>query len=105
LVFRRMEDDPADHVPGRVPLGEPAREIVTFEIGLERAVEIAPELFEDGGRQVLGAGHRRRASRAPLQLVRWRSRRALAADRTQVERGDIAEEAQAGRQGLAGMPR
>src|SRR5437870_7942995 len=61
-VLGEVEVDAADKMPRRAPTLEKLldRHLRFGELGSKRGSDLSPERFKDRGRDVLGAGHRRR---------------------------------------------
>ena len=109
LVLREVEADPPDHVPDRalalqVRLDR-AREAP--EVGSHLRIERGPRPRERIGRQVLGAGHRRRGRCEPCEIAFGRSELERAphgleighpAEPRQKELADVTPERERGRQ-------
>ena len=110
-VFGEIEMHAADEIPRGIPAleelldGKPR----LAEFRTERALELAPQIAQDGGAQILRAGDRRRGGREGLQFLRRRRARMhlrtkrlcirQRADRVHIARAEFAPVAENGRQG------
>src|SRR5206468_8247101 len=99
-VLGEVEVDAADEMPRRAPTLEKLldRRLRFGELGSKRISDLSPESFEDRGRDVLGASHRRRGRGEYLELGErgrgyWRVvclEIGVGADRRDQPRGEVA---------------